>query len=93
MLKKLEENKLKREQNIAAYDAKLNEIKGEEAAWEKQKNSLDELYKLIDQKTELAKKERQNWLDKKKTYEQETAKWQKEASVASKVKEKFDSID
>ena len=92
VLFQLENNKKKREVNIAAYDKKLNEIEKEKQEWANQMKNLDELYKTIDQKITQIEKEQKEWDKKTSSYKEQAEKWKKEHKTAEALYERYDNL-
>lgn len=92
VLFQLENNKKKREVNIAAYDKKLNEIEKEKQEWANQMKNLDELYKTIDQKITQIEKEQKEGDKKTSSYKEQAEKWKKEHKTAEALYERYDNL-
>lgn len=91
-LEKLEANKLKREQNIEAYTAKITEVDKEKADWAEQHKTFASIQKELDNKETKALAEREKWIEKRKGYRTEAGKWEKEADLAHQARVKMDRL-
>ena len=91
-LDKLEANKHQREENIQAYQQKIEDVDKEKADWDSQKTAFTAIQKEIDSKETKAMAEREKWIDKRKGYRVEGAKWDKESEVAEQHRVKFDKL-
>ena len=92
LLEKLEANKAKRQQNLAAYDQKLAEVETERGDWSMQKQSFGSIQKELDQKEAKASAERDQWIAKRNGYRDESAKWDKEAKAAEEQRIKYEKL-
>lgn len=92
LLEKLETNKRQREMNLAAYEAKIQEIDKEKSEWDSQRKVASELTKDIDQKEREVLAEREKWIEKKKGYRSEAVKWHKQAQTAEQTETKFKKL-
>ncbi len=88
----LEENQIKREQNIAEYQKKLETVEGEMAAWSERHQSMKELEDAIRVKEKEALADQRTFASKKVTYQEEVAKWKKQARVSERQHENFSKI-
>jgi len=91
-LERLEANRMKREQNITAYDAKIAEVDKEKADWDQQKSAFTSIHKELDGKEQKALGEREKWIEKRKGYRGEAAKWEKESQVAEQQRVKYEKL-
>ena len=91
-LEKLEANKLKREQNVEAYSQKITEVENEKQDWAAQKEAFASIQKELDTKETKALAEREKWIEKRKGYRTEGAKWDKEAQVAEQQRVKYSKL-
>ena len=91
-LGKLEANKAKREQNVQAYGEKLAEVDKEKAEWQEQHQAFASIQKELDAKESKAMAEREKWIEKRKGYRGEAAKWEKESAAADQARVKFDKL-
>ncbi len=91
-LEKLEANKKLREENISAYQLKIAEVEKEKSDWDSQKQAFSEIQKELNTKEAKALTERDKWLDKRKGYRGEAAKWDKEAEVAEQTRVKYEKL-
>lgn len=91
-LEKLEANKAKREQNIASYGEKITEVDKEKTDWQEQHQAFASIQKELDVKEAKAMTEREKWIEKRKGYRGESAKWEKESQVAEQARVKFDKL-
>lgn len=91
-LEKLEANKAKREQNISSYSEKITEVDNEKADWQEQHQAFASIQKELDSKENKAMTEREKWIEKRKGYRGESAKWEKESQVAEQSRVKFDKL-
>lgn len=89
LLEKLEANKRQREMNLAAYEAKIQELDKEKVEWDSQRQAAAELGKEIDMKEKEVLADREKWIEKKKGYRSEALKWYKQAQVAEQTQAKF----
>ncbi len=92
VLETLEANKMKRDQNIQAYDQKIAEVDREKADWDSQKTVFASLQAEIDKKEKTAVTERDRWIERRNGYRQEADKWGREAKVAEETRVKFDKL-
>lgn len=92
VLFQLENNKKKREINIAAYDKKLAEIEKEKQEWADQVKNLGELYKTIDQKITQIEKEKTDWDKKGQSYQKQADKWKNEHKTAEALYDRYDNL-
>ncbi len=88
----LEDNQIKRAQNIAEYQSKLDTVEGEMAAWSERNQSMKELEGAIHTKEKEALADQKNFASKKSTYQEEVAKWKKQARVSERQYENFSKI-
>ncbi len=93
LIDKLEKNKLEREQNIAAYDTKIQEIEMEKSNWDQQKSEMTAIHQEIDSKEKIALSERKKWIEKYKGYDGETKKWNRQAASAEETRVKFEQLN
>lgn len=91
-LEKLEANKAKREQNIASYSEKIVEVDKEKADWQEQHQAFASIQKELAVKEAKAMTEREKWIEKRKGYRGESAKWEKESQLAEQARVKFDKL-
>ncbi len=91
-LEKLEANKAKREQNIVSYGEKIAEVDKEKTDWQEQHQAFASIQKELDVKEAKAMTEREKWIEKRKGYRGESAKWEKESQVAEQARVKFDKL-
>ncbi len=91
-LEKLEANKAKREQNIETYAQKITEVEKEKADWQEQHQAFASIQKELNAKEQKALAEREKWIEKRKGYRGEAAKWDKESQVAEQARVKFDRL-
>lgn len=91
-LEKLEANKKQREDNIVAYQQKIADVDKEKAEWDSQKQTFVQIQKELDTKEATAVTEREKWLQKRKGYQTEATKWEKESEVAEQNRVKFDKL-
>lgn len=91
-LEKLEANKAKREQNISSYAEKIAEVDKEKTDWQEQHQAFASIQKELDTKETKALAEREKWIEKRKGYRGESAKWEKESQVAEQARVKFDKL-
>lgn len=91
-LEKLEANKAKREQNVTSYNEKIAEVDREKMEWQEQHNAFASIQKELDTKEQKALVEREKWIEKRKGYRAESAKWEKESQVAEQTRVKFDKL-
>lgn len=91
-LEKLEANKLKREQNVQAYQQKIADVDQEKKDWAEQKEAFASIQKELDTKETKALAEREKWIEKRKGYRAEGAKWDKESQVAEQNRVKFEKL-
>lgn len=92
MVSKLETNKVQREKNIAEYDAKIAEIDRERKNWQNSQNEVAALKKEIEDKEARAVAERDKWNSKKKEYQTEATKWEKQARHATETRAKVERL-
>ncbi|HAG90419.1 MAG TPA: hypothetical protein DCL41_01020 [Bdellovibrionales bacterium] len=93
LIDKLESNRLKREQNIAAYDQKIVEIENEKQNWDRQKSEMVAIHEEINAKEKVALKEREKWINKYKGYGSEAKKWDRQAASAEETRVKFEQLN
>ena len=93
VLEKLEANKRQREMNLAAYEAKIQEIEKEKLEWDSQRKVAGELTKDLDTKEKEVLTEREKWIEKKKGYRSEAMKWYKQAQSAEQTQAKFKKLN
>jgi len=75
--------------NLAAYDAKIQELEKEKADWDAQRKAASELTGEINKKETEAVAERQKWTEKRKGYRAEAEKWLNNARTAEQTYTKF----
>ncbi|MCB0413343.1 MAG: hypothetical protein KDD50_03360 [Bdellovibrionales bacterium] len=92
LLQKLRSNQEKREDNLKAYNLKLDEIVKEKSAWDNQKASMNDLNKSISEKLTYAEAELKKWESKQKSYQKEVSKWKTETADAERVHRKFQDL-
>jgi chromosome segregation ATPase len=92
-LDKLEANKKQREENIAAYSQKIDDVNKEKADWDSQKQAFQAIQKELDSKESTATQEREKWMAKRKGYQDETTKWEKESEIAEQNRIKFQRLN
>jgi hypothetical protein len=92
LIDKLEKNRLQREQNIASYDAKIQEIENEKNNWDQQRAEMASIQQEIDTKEKIALAERQKWIEKYKGYTEEAKKWDRQAASAEETRVKFEQL-
>ncbi len=93
LIDKLDKNRLEREKNIAAYDAKIQEIEMEKNNWDQQQAEMTAIHQEIDQKEKIALAEREKWVNKYKGYADETKKWDRQAASAEETRIKFEQLN
>lgn len=93
VLEVLESNRMKREQNMLAYDQKMAEIEKEKADWDSQKNVFATLQAELDKKEKTAAAERARWVERRNGYKLEADKWSREARLAEETRVKFDRLN
>lgn len=93
MLAKLQANKEQRQKNIAEYDAKINDVNNERKNWANGQTEVASLKKDIEDKEAKAVAERDKWIEKKKGYQAEAAKWDKQARMATETRAKVEKIN
>ena len=93
VLAKLEANKRLRQQNLDAYDARLKEIEAEKQQWLDQNAKMGELLAEIAKKEDQVKKEREEWVEKRKHYRAETLKWKKANQLAEQTYTRFKKLE
>lgn len=86
-------NQDKRHKNVAAYQEKVKEIDAEFADWDNQQKKIAELDTLIDRKTADAGKEKQTWLEKKRSYDIQVKKWKDEEAKASRESKNHNKLN
>jgi chromosome segregation ATPase len=91
-LQKLEANKKQRESNIAAYQQKIADVDKEKADWDAQKQAFVQIQKELDSKEAAAVIERDKWMQKRKGYQTEASKWEKESEIAEQNRVKFNKL-
>jgi chromosome segregation ATPase len=92
-INELKANQDKRSKNVAAYQEKVKEIDAEFADWDNQQKKIAELDGLIDKKTADAGKEKQAWLEKKRSYDIQVKKWKDEEAKASRESKNYNKLN
>lgn len=92
MLTRLEANKKQRDENLAAYQQKMTEVDTEKADWDAQKQAIVQIQTELSNKETKALTEREKWMNRRKGYHDEAARWEKESELAEQHREKFDKL-
>ena len=92
MVKRLEANKDQRTKNIAEYDSKIADVEKERQNWQSSQQEVGALKKEIEDKETKAVAERDKWVVKKKDYQAEAAKWEKQSHTASEMRAKVEKM-
>ncbi len=89
----LNANMRKRQENLADYQTKLDNMNREKQEWVGQKKSSDDVVKIIDQKEKQASVERNDWKRKSQTYATEVRKWGAEADSNRSIHKKYEKLN
>ncbi len=81
---KLELNQVKRVDNLAAYQTKLQTIESEQNNWQSHQQEVVDLEKALQDKLILAQKDQKSLLEKKLGYDQEVLKWKKQQRLSER---------
>jgi chromosome segregation ATPase len=93
LLKKLQANKDQRMKNIADYDGKIADVDRERKNWATGATEVESLKKDINDKEAKAVAERDKWVEKKKGYQAESTKWEKQARGATETRSKVERVN
>ncbi len=89
LVKKIQANQDRRQENIKAYELRMAEIDQEILDWDNQNRSMQQLKKQIAEKRIEAVKERSNWQSKRESYLAEAKKWQDELDSHRKTFQEY----
>ena len=92
LLQKLESNKQQREKNIADYDLKIADLDKDRKNWQTSQSESAALKREIEDKEARAVAEREKWAAKKKGYQAEATKWEKQARTATDTRAKVEKL-
>lgn len=88
----LQKNQLKRDENVANYNLKMQEIEREKLEWDEQKKNSEEIVSQISAKEKIASDERTRWAQKDDSYTKEVEKWNREAKFADSNYRKYKKL-
>ena len=83
-LAKLDANQVKRQENIAAYQAKLQTMESEQNNVQAHHQEIVDLEKALQEKMAQAQKDQKALAEKKVSYEQEVTKWKKQERLSER---------
>ena len=83
-LVKLDANQVKRQENIAAYQAKLQTMESEQNNVQAHHQEIVDLEKALQEKMAQAQKDQKALAEKKVSYEQEVTKWKKQERLSER---------
>lgn len=92
IMSKLEANKAKRLENIAAYDQMNVQVQEELKDWDTQVQQMTVLQKELDSKEKKAVDEKSNWLSKRKDYTAEAKKWAAQSQKSKETYNKYKKV-
>ncbi len=88
----LKANQEKRTANINQYQSQLQQVEKERVEWKSRVDQLSQIQKDVDARTAALEKQNKEWSDKKKGYEGEIRRWQREVSRLEKLVKNYNSI-
>ncbi len=91
-LARLEENKVKRAANIAAYEDRLSKVESDQAGAGERGQSITDLEQGLKLKEEEARVEKKKLMAKKAEYEEEITKWKKQIRVSERAASNFSKV-
>lgn len=91
-LAKLKDNQIKRQQNLADYQAQLNLNSEDKKSWQARGGQLKEQMDQVSSKTKQVLSMDNEWKGKKKGYEAEISRWEKETEKHQKIYDQYSSI-
>lgn len=92
MIAKLKENQQKREKNIQDYTVQLGQIQEEKKLWQTRSESLKELDSQANTRVKTLAQQENEWKNKKRGYEGEVTRWNKETDKQKKLFEQYSSL-
>lgn len=91
-LQRLENNREKRRENIAAYEERLKRVQSDKGQSDERTQSVGELELALKAKEDEARTERKKLLAKKSEYEEEIAKWKKQVRTSERAAANFSKL-
>lgn len=88
----LKANQEKRTANINQYQSQLQQIEKDRVDWKSRVDQLSQIQKDVEARTAALEKQNQEWSDKKKGYEGEIRRWQREVTRLEKLVKNYNSI-
>gem|GEM_PF-918184 len=92
LIQKLEENKTKRDQNLQNYKVQLSQAQQERKVWEQRALALKEQEKQVLDRSKTVNTQEAEWKNKKRGYEGEVSRWNKEIEKQQKNYSQFKDL-
>lgn len=92
LAEKLRANLALREQNIATYNARVQELQQTKATLGEREKAVADLDQALEVKYQQAMNEHKEWSGKQKAYADEVAKWKKNRNDSEQMHKNFDRL-
>lgn len=92
MIAKIQENKAKREQNVQAYKVQQTQLGEEKKVWDQRGLTLKDQEKQVADRLKALGGQEAEWRNKKRGYEGEISRWQKEIDKQQKNYNQFKDL-
>lgn len=92
LAEKLRANIALREQNIAAYNARVQELNQTKGTLGEREKAVAELDQALEVKYQQAMNEHKEWSGKQKAYSEEVAKWKKNRNDSEQMHKNFERL-
>jgi len=92
VIAQLKDNQTKRQQNVVKYKQQLEQVSKEKAEWKTHQDLLLKQQKDVNDRLAAVKKTEKDWTNKKRGYEGEIGRWQKDADKHQKLLEQYTAM-